>query len=86
MLYYFKRHTMTLTELRKNIYSVFNEVLNTGKTIEIHSKGKTVVLSPGKRGGKLERLRKAAPPRAIVGNPDDLIHLDWEKEWQPRHI
>ena len=24
---------MTLTELRKNIYSVFNEVLKTGKTI-----------------------------------------------------
>lgn len=77
---------MTLTELRKNIYSVFDEVLKTGKTIEIQSKGKTVSLSPGKRVAKLERLRNAALPKAIIGNPDDLIHLDWEKEWQPRHI
>ena len=77
---------MTLTELRKNIYSVFDEVIKTGKTIEIQSKGKTVSLSPGKRVAKLERLKKAALPQAIIGNPDDLIHLDWEKEWQPRHI
>ena len=77
---------MTLTELRKNIYSVFDEVIKTGKTIEIQSKGKTVSLSPRKRVAKLERLKKAALPQAIIGNPDDLIHLDWEKEWQPRHI
>lgn len=80
------RQRMTLTELRKNIYSVFDEVIKTGKTIEIQSKGKTVSLSPGKRVAKLERLKKAALPQAIIGNPDDLIHLDWEKEWQPRHI
>ena len=35
---------------------------------------------------KIERLRKAALPPAIVGNPDDLIHLEWEKEWRSRHI
>ena len=77
---------MTLTELRKHIYTVVEDVIKTGKTIEIQSKGKTVLLSPGRREGKIERLRKAARPRAIVGDPEEIIHLDWEKEWRPRHI
>jgi hypothetical protein len=77
---------MTLTELRKNIYAVFDEVLKTGKTVAVESKGRTVLISPGARQGKIERLSKSAPPKAIVGNPDELIHLDWENEWRPRHI
>jgi len=77
---------MTLTELRKNIYAVFDEVLKTGKTVAIESKGRTVFISPGCTGGKIERLGKSAPPKAIIGNPDELIHLKWEKEWRPRHI
>jgi hypothetical protein len=77
---------MTLTELRKNIYAVFDEVLETGKAVVIESKGRTILISPGSQGGKIERLRKSAPPKAIIGNPDELIHLEWEKEWLPRHI
>jgi hypothetical protein len=78
-----KEQYMTLTELRKNIYAVFDEVLQTGKAVVIESKGRTVLISPGSRGGKIERLRKAAPPKAIIGSPEELIHLDWEKEWRP---
>ena len=78
---------MTLTELRKNIYSVFEEVLKTGKTIEIQSKGRSVLLSPGTTtNNKIERLRAAVGKRAIKGDPDDLVHIDWENEWHPRHI
>lgn len=77
---------MTLTELRKNIYSIVEEVLSTGKTIEIQSKGRTVLLTPGHQKSKIERLTSSVGKRAIVGNPDDIINNDWEKEWQPRHI
>ena len=77
---------MTLTELRKNIYSVFEEVLTTGKTIEIHSRGRSILLSPGAGKSRIERLREAAGKRAIKGDPDDLVSIDWEKEWHPRHI
>jgi hypothetical protein len=77
---------MTLTELRKNIYAVFDEILKTGKTVVIESRGKTVCISPGNRSGKIDRLRKSAPRKAIIGDPNELIHLEWEKEWRPRHI
>ncbi len=77
---------MTLTELRRNIYRVVDELLRTGKTMEIQAKGRTVYLSSGQRGGKLDRLRKAARSRALQGNPEDIIHMEWEKQWHPRHI
>ena len=32
-------------------------------------------------GGKLTRLQ--ARPKALVGDPEDLVHLDWSKEWKP---
>jgi hypothetical protein len=29
-------------------------------------------------------LRKLLPKRdIIVGNPDDLVHIDWSSEWRP---
>lgn len=77
---------MTLTELRKNIYAVVEEVLNSGKTVEIKTKGRSVLLSPGHHKSKIERLRAARGKKAIKGEPDDLITSDWEKEWQPKHI
>lgn len=77
---------MTLTELRKNIYSVVDEVLATGKTIEITAKGRSVLLSPGHKKSKLERLRASAGKKAITGNPDDLTFINWEKEWDPKRI
>jgi hypothetical protein len=77
---------MTLTELRKNVYTVFDEVLRTGRTIEIHSRGRTVLLSPGGGGSKLGRLRKAVRRRALAGNPESIIHMNWDAEWHPRHI
>jgi hypothetical protein len=33
-----------------------------------------------------ERLRLSVKKKAIKDNPDDLIHIDWEKEWQLRYI
>jgi len=77
---------MTLTELRKNIYTVVAEVLKTGRTIEIHSRGRTILLSPGGGDSKLDRLRKAARRKALVGKPEDIIHMNWDMEWHPRHI
>jgi len=77
---------MTLTELRKNIYHVVDDVIRTGKTVKIQRKGKTVFLCTGNRGGKLDRLRNAAGRRALGCRPEEIISMDWEKEWHPRHI
>ena len=37
---------MTVTELRKNIFKVFDEVQRTGKPIEVSRKGEKFLLKP----------------------------------------
>ena len=33
------------------------------------------------RAQKLDRLVKR--PETLLTDPEDLVHLDWSKEWQP---
>ena len=81
-----KGDAMTLTDLRKNIYSVFEEIIETGKAVEIKFKGKSVIISPEPDKSKAERLKDSLKHKAISGDPDDLINSNWEKEWHPEHI
>lgn len=74
---------LTASKLRANIYRLLDEVLETGKPLEIDRKGRLLVISPKeeRQGSKLDRL----PRREgfIVGDPDELIHIDWSSEWNP---
>ncbi len=76
---------MTLTELRKNLYAVIDDLLSTGGSLEIQRRGRTIVIAPKSGSSKLERLEKHAGRKALIGNPDDIVHMDWEAEWHPRH-
>ena len=70
--------TVTPTELRGNIYKLLDEVLQTGVPLEINKGGKLLRIVPMKKKTKLSNLVKK--PNAIVGNPDDLVDISWEKE------
>lgn len=70
--------TITVTELRGNIYNLLDEVLNTGIPIEINKGGKKLKIMPVDRVNKLENL--VSRPNVIKGNPDDLVDISWEKE------
>jgi prevent-host-death family protein len=70
--------TITATELRGNIYTLLDEVLKTGIPIEIKRGGKKLRIIPLTATDKLGNL--VARPNAIVGNPDDLVDIHWEKE------
>ena len=70
--------TITVTELRGNIYNLLDEVLNTGIPIEINKGGKKLKIMPVDKVNKLENL--ISRPNAIQGNPDDLVDISWEKE------
>jgi hypothetical protein len=75
---------LTASKLRANVYRLLDEVLDTGKPLEIERNGKLLVIAPKeekKKGSKLDNL----PQRqgAIVGDPDELIHMDWSSEWNP---
>jgi len=70
--------TITVTELRGNIYNILDEVLNTGIPIEINKGGKKLKIMPVEKVNKLENL--ISRPNVIKGNPDELVDISWEKE------
>ena len=70
--------TITVTELRGNIYNLLDEVLKTGIPIQINKKGGKLKIMPVGEINKLENL--VSRPGVIKGNPDDLAGISWEKE------
>jgi hypothetical protein len=72
---------ITASKLRANIYRLLDEILETGQPLEVERNGKTLVIAPQKELSIWDRL----PRRKgfIVGDPDELIHIDWSSEWNP---
>ena len=70
--------TMTITELRGNIYKIFDEVLNSGISIEVQKGGKKLKIVPGDKVDKLKNLKKR--PKIIKGDPDNLVNIHWDQE------
>lgn len=75
---------MSATELRSQLYRVLDRVAETGETVEISRKGRTLKISLEVEPPKTFSFSQlVAHPGTIVGKPDELIHLDWSKEWMP---
>ena len=72
---------LTLTTLRKNIFQVADRILETDEAVVIERHGRRLVLTPESVGGRLDRLPRR---NAIIGDPEDLVHLNtWdEAAWQ----
>lgn len=79
--YYIDGMAITASALRADVYRILDEVLETGVPIEIERGGRRLRIVPVDTGSRLERL--VARPEVIVGDPDDLVHLDWTAEWRP---
>jgi len=74
---------ITASKLRENIYKLLDQVLETGTPVEIERRGRKLRIVPADDPprSKLDRLERR--PHAIVGDPEDLVHLDWSTEWKP---
>ena len=72
---------VTPSQLRADIYRLIDRVLETGEPLEIERRGQRLRLVAEPTGSKLSRLRPLSD--LIVGDPDDLTHLDWSGEWDP---
>jgi hypothetical protein len=72
---------ITASKLRADVYRLLDEVLETGRPLEIDRNGKTLVIAPKEEQSIWDRL----PRRKgfIVEDPDELIHSDWSSEWDP---
>jgi len=72
--------TVTASVLRKDIYHLLDQVLETGKPLDVKRKNGIVKIVAGQPTAKLARLKKHA---CIPGDPEDLVHSDWSGEWKP---
>ena len=71
---------LTASKLREDIYRVLDEVLASGEPVAIERNGRRLRIvadEPPTRMGKRGRR-----PDVVVGDSDDLVHLDWSGEWR----
>jgi hypothetical protein len=66
------------SQLRANLYRLLDRVLKTGEAIEIDRAGKRLLLVPKEKKSKLGNLVKRD---VVVGDPEDLVHMDWSQDW-----
>lgn len=70
--------SLSPTELRNNIYKVLDQVLDSGIPVEIRRKNRTLKIIPV---DPVDKFRNFKERRNIInGDPDDIVHMDWEKE------
>lgn len=72
---------ISASKLRSNIYRLLDEVLETGQPLEVERNGKILVIAPEEEQSFWDRLPRHE--EYIVGDPDELIHIDWSSEWNP---
>lgn len=75
---------VTASELRRNVYRLLDEVLASGVPLEVERKGRRIQITAVPQRSKLDDL--VPHPDYIVGDPDDLIHIDWYDEWDPNPL
>ncbi|MBI5851658.1 MAG: type II toxin-antitoxin system Phd/YefM family antitoxin [Planctomycetes bacterium] len=71
--------TLTPSKLRADIYRILDRILATGIPIEVSRGRRKLKIVPDDSGqSKLDRLKRR--PKAIRGDPEVLVHVDWSKE------
>jgi prevent-host-death family protein len=76
--------TLTATELRKQLYRVLERVAETGEPVEVVLKGRTFRIVSADYAPVTFSLDRLAPhPEALVGELDDIVHMDWSDQWRP---
>jgi len=70
---------INLTTLRKRLYRVVDQVLETGVPVEIERNGKKLLIIPVDQ--PVSKLANLERRHGIVGNPDDLVAIK-AGEWR----
>ena len=72
---------ITATQLRKDVYHLLDQVVNSGEIIEVKRKGQLIRIIPVGDASKLASLKSHSS--TITGDPDDLVHTEWSENWKP---
>lgn len=72
---------MTATELRRNIYRVLDEVLETGVAQEVQRHGQKLLIVPAEP--RRHRFEDAPKRKALNCTFDELVATTWGEAWKP---
>lgn len=67
------------SNLRADIFRLLDNVIETGKPLEIERKGKVLQIIPKESVPKLSKLAKHD---CLLCDAEEVVHMDWEKEWK----
>lgn len=70
--------TMSYMDVKQAFDRVLDQILTTDTPIQFEFKGKKLAITLVEPEGKLTRLEPH--PDCLVGDPEDLVHLDWSGE------
>jgi len=70
---------ITASQLRQDVYRLLDEVLRTGEPLEIERKGRRLRIVPEDPPSRLDRIQTR--PDVIIGDPEDLVTIEWSGEW-----
>ena len=74
---------ISATRLRQNLYNILDSVVDTGVPVEVERRGRLLRIVPEERVSKWDRL---TAHRIVVGDPDELVHMDWSHEWRGNRV
>ena len=72
--------TVTITQLRKDVYRLFDRTLKSGEPLKVTCKGGTLLIVPPATKPLAQRLKKRNVLRCA---PEAIVHTDWSKQWKP---
>jgi hypothetical protein len=71
---------ISASALRQDLYKKLDNVLATGIPLEIKRRKGRLCIVPVQKKSKLSNLKKR---NVIQCDPEELVHIDWSKEWRP---
>jgi len=70
---------VTASTLRENVYTILDQIIESGVPIEITRKGHLLRIIPSEPASRLARLKKR---RCLNVPAEEILGLDWSKEWR----
>jgi len=70
---------LTPSKLRADLFNLLDQVIQTGKPIELKRKNRILKISVEQPKSKLDNLKKRD---VLTWDPDEIINNNWEKEWK----
>ena len=71
---------ITATQLRKDVYRILDEVLESGQAQEIERNGQRLIIVPAQTRRDLSKLPRR---KAMNCTFDELVATSWEDSWDP---